>query len=373
MGRADFFHPRLGRRLAQQCSFSVLFLGGIAPAIAQSSAPVAQAERDPKAEAAEFLRRGVDDYKKRDFEGARANFARAWALARHPAIAANLADVETRLGRWREAAEHWSFYLKNAPPERDRSDGEAGLLECRKHVAQLEVSAEAKAIVSVDGEVLGDAPLPAEIWLNPGRHTVEARFPGGSVVSQQVALSAGDAKRVSLARAAETNTPTAPGSALAPHSASTHPTAVSRQEQASASARTPVLIGEALLTVAAAGVGVGYGLKAQSDSSDAKSLSRRVTSQVVASGQEVLLRNESACASALSEVAADCAALRSKVESARSARSTATVAFIAAGVLGAGTLATYLLWPRPKSSSTSIVVVPWHSAGTSWVLVEGSF
>jgi len=73
-------------------------------------------------------------------------------------------------------------------------------------------------------------------------------------------------------------------------------------------------------------------------------------------------------------IADDCAALRAKVDTARSARSTAYVSFGAAGVLAAGTLITYLVWPGSRSSSAAWTLGPWRrKGGGSGVTIEGTF
>ncbi|MFZ5896844.1 MAG: hypothetical protein ACOY0T_37655 [Myxococcota bacterium] len=363
----DFLRLRSRPREVLQRAAFVAFLALASQVGAQPDAPNHNASRDAKAEATEHMRRGVEAYDKSDFESARVSFARAWAVTQHPAIAANLADVETRLGRYREGAEHWSFYLKNAPRNRDRSDGEEGLAECRKHVARLEISAEPKAVVSLDGQVVGEAPSLDELWVEPGAHLLEARLPGGNVASQRVVVSAGDTQQVALVPAAGK---AASSGALAP--AQAEPSAPARVQpqpvDANTSARTPVLVGGAAFTAVVLGVGVVFGLKAKSASDDAVSLSKKIGEAV--GGHD---GDTGACKSPSASVATGCATLGAKVDTARSARTTAKVAFIASGVLGVGTLAAYLLWPRSTSSSTALSFGPWHSSGVSGVIAEGSF
>jgi hypothetical protein len=350
----------------QRAAF-VAFLSVASQVGAQPDTPNSNVSRDVKTEATEYMRRGVEAYKKGEFESARVSFARAWSLAKHPAIAANLADVETRLGHFREGAEHWSFYLKNAPTDRDRSDGEEGLAECRKHVARLEISASGHAVVSLDGQVVGEAPLPAELWVEPGEHFLAARSPEGSVASQRLVVTAGDTQQVALVLVAANSTSSG---ALAPtHSEpSTSARAQASPVEPSTSARTPVLVGGAAFTAVVLGVGVVFALRAKGASDDAVSLSKKIEEAV--GGQD---GDTGACKSPTASVATDCARLGTKVDTARSARTTANVAFIASGVLGVGTLAAYLLWPTSTSSSASLSIGPWHSSGISGVIAQGSF
>jgi hypothetical protein len=342
------------------------------PAVAQTNASSRTTQEDSRASATALMRRGVAEYKRRAFEAARSSFARAWDLEQHPAIAANLADVELRLSLYRDAAEHWSFYLRNAPPERDRTEAVSALERCRKHVAELSVAAEEKAVVSLDGRTLGEAPLPAALWVDPGPHLVEARTVSGRLATQQVTVLAGEVKHIELVPMA---TPSADAQSFEqPEASRTGAIPVAQAnakaivpEKSATSARVPVLVGGIALTAVALGVGVAYGLKAESASDDAASLTAKITEEAIAHGQEGLAESASACSVDHTAIAADCKELGVKVDSARGARSTATVAFVAAGILGAATVAAYLLWPRSDASSAASVgridVVPWNERG----------
>ena len=64
----------------------------------------------------QLLRQGYNALKRDDLDGARAAFATAWAHRQHVVVALSLAEVETRLGRFVDAAEHWQYLLTNLPP-----------------------------------------------------------------------------------------------------------------------------------------------------------------------------------------------------------------------------------------------------------------
>jgi tetratricopeptide (TPR) repeat protein len=89
-----------------------------------------------------WMNRGGEAYGQQRWEEARDAYRAAWELRPHFAVAANLADVELRLGAYREAAEHLRFFLANLPPEREvlRADGEKRLAECRAHLATVRVA-----------------------------------------------------------------------------------------------------------------------------------------------------------------------------------------------------------------------------------------
>jgi hypothetical protein len=83
-------------------------------------------------------------------------------------------------------------------------------------------------------------------------------------------------------------------------------------------------------------MGTVFALRAASAADEASRLRQRV-------------RAPADCQAAL---AADCAALESSVERENTSRSIANVAFAAGAIIGAGTLATWLVWPSSSSRAT---------------------
>src|ERR1700742_4017684 len=122
---------------------------GPSPALGQISSPEPGNAGDRDASSTddaaikELMRTGIGEYRKNHLEAARTAFASAWELRHHTAIAASLADVEMKLGRFRDAAEHWQYYLASSPP--DRAEAEAQLAECSKHVGRIDVTVEPAA------------------------------------------------------------------------------------------------------------------------------------------------------------------------------------------------------------------------------------
>ena len=146
-------------------------------ALAVDPAPRADTGESETARAAsDLMRAGMNEYRKGNFVQARTSFLRVWELKRHPAVAASLGDVEMKLSLYRDAATHWSFYLANLPPGRDRSEADAALAECRRHVASIRVQVDQSgADVSLDGQALDKSPIDVEVWLEPGPHTLSAQ------------------------------------------------------------------------------------------------------------------------------------------------------------------------------------------------------
>src|SRR4051812_13044301 len=119
---------RIPGRLRHRAGPFMLFLAvaGAFPARAtaqtlDSAEPATPPDADTKATVKELMHTGVAAYRKKDFEAARTAFAKAWKLKPHSDIAAALADVEMKLGRYRDAAGHWDYYLNYHPPDLDEA------------------------------------------------------------------------------------------------------------------------------------------------------------------------------------------------------------------------------------------------------------
>jgi hypothetical protein len=133
---------------------------------------------------------------------AHANLLAAWSLKKHHQIAGNLGAAEMQLGRYREAAEHLAYYLREAPAakQKERQSAQALLSEARKHIGALTIKVEpAGAEVLVDGAAVGRAPLSGEMFVDPGKRTIEARLEGFKTARATVEVAAGSSREVPLA------------------------------------------------------------------------------------------------------------------------------------------------------------------------------
>jgi tetratricopeptide (TPR) repeat protein len=168
--------------------------------------PRARADDDATATAAarERFREGVAYFDQKQYEKARAAFVQAYALKKHPAVLLNLAQSELRSNHERDAAKHFSAYLREAedasPAEREAA--QAGLAAAKAEVGEIEISGETGGEVLLNGESEGTLPLPGSLYVDPGTHTIELRK-GDRSVTQSVTVNAGESKEANLALAAE--------------------------------------------------------------------------------------------------------------------------------------------------------------------------
>ncbi|WP_437713283.1 hypothetical protein WMF45_46395 [Sorangium sp. So ce448] len=163
------------------------------------------APRDDGARAADSYRKGVEAAKARRWLDAHAAYLEAWRLEQHFQIAANLARAELKLGKHRDAAEHISFFLREAEgvSELDRTLARQMLDEARAKIATLTlVVSRPGATVLIDGVPVGTSPLEGELYVEPGERRIEARLQGESPVQSSVALAPGASQQVALRFAA---------------------------------------------------------------------------------------------------------------------------------------------------------------------------
>src|SRR5262249_47545609 len=133
---------------------------------------------------------------------ARDLYDKAWRLKKTHDIAANLAYVELKLGRFRDAAEHLAFAVKSWPPTGKadkRAYAVADLQNAKREVGTLTIHVTVpRTDVLVDGKLVGQAPIDDDVFVEPGSHTVEAKHAGYSDAKQIVQAAKGSAQTVTL-------------------------------------------------------------------------------------------------------------------------------------------------------------------------------
>jgi tetratricopeptide (TPR) repeat protein len=320
--------------------------------------------------ASELMNQGVAQYSKGNLEGARQAFLEAFALAPHHTIASNLAEVEIKLGRYRDASEHLNYVLRSLPPNAadERESAEKDLGRCRERVGVVRVAVSVPgAAVTLDGKELGKAPLETELWLDPGEYVVEARHTGYQPVSERVVAKAGEAREVKLALGE------LPASGLTAPPPERHDEV---KVDSGMEPKTMVLIGGGVLTVAAAAVGTIFLVKSSAASDDAEAALAQIANE-----EPELAKENRACLLEPNERPTACATLTEAQDDERIFKYVAIGGFITAGALAVGTVATYLLWPDEKTKSARgvrtprhrLTVVPWLDREARGVTAEFSF
>jgi hypothetical protein len=306
-------------------------------------AGTARADDDAFSDTArELFQKGMKAYDQQKWEQCRAALLAAFAIKRHSQIAGNLAECELHVGAYRDAAEHAWFFAHtlrpDAAPER-RAMAETALRETQKRVGAVVITVDVDdADVLVDGKSAGKTPLGAPVFVEPGRHTIEALHTGDPGASATVDAGAGETREVALSvKKKETRPPPPP------------PVVVVQRRPL-----WPVIAGGSV-TLVALGVGAGLTVAANHKTSDANAALAMLTAPP---GANVCQMYTSACATINTERQAHDALAKGTIG-----------AFVGAGAIGVATLG-YALAALKGSPRTSVIpVLGAHDAGVSIVRV----
>jgi hypothetical protein len=129
-------------------------------------------------------------------------FVAAWAIKKHPSIAGNLADCEVKLGKYRDAAEHFRYIVADTSGDAkpaDKRRAQERLDEVLKRIGVITLTAVPSGTeLTLDGASLGKAPLPDSVFVDSGQHTLEGRAEGYLPSRVTFDVAAGTAKAMQL-------------------------------------------------------------------------------------------------------------------------------------------------------------------------------
>ena len=258
---------------------------------------------------------GTELYEQSQWAQAEARFQAAWEIRRTFDIAANLGDCELYIGQTREAAEHIAYALANFPLSGKpalRERLKARFEEARRPLAIAQVSVNVSgASVRVDGRGVGSAPLAGEVFLEPGRHRIEAQLRGYRTAAQTLDVKVGDALDVILT--------------------------LDEAEPPRGEPNVALVVGGAALAVAGLSLGVTSVVLSNRANREAAALNTTVRSQGGLNACNVGFES-------------DCATMEDHYRASGSFRNVAITGFVIGGVAAIGTL-TYALVPHAPPAS----------------------
>lgn len=283
-----------------------------------------------------------------------ASFLTAWRLKQHYQIAANLGRAELELRKYRDAAEHLTYFLREASDVHadEREAAQAMLDEARANVGALTIIVDrAGAEVLIDGVAVGKAPLAHEIFVDPGQRAIAAKLGGFDDDQRLLNVAAGSSPRILLMP-----TPAA-GAGSSPADSKSAPTPApmlsSSDAQSAGTARTTIIATGITGAAVATGLGVVSVVIASANGSDAQAILDSCRGRVCETHGAPAEHNE---------LASDKATFQN----------VAVWSFIGAGALGASTIIYALVTSSPKStSSLTASVLP--TSGGGGVLVTASW
>jgi tetratricopeptide (TPR) repeat protein len=213
------------------------------------AAPDEPSERSIE-EARSRFQKGVQLYREGSFEGALAEFRRAYQLAPSYRILFNVGQVQFELHDYVEALKAFRQYLAEGgdeiPADR-RTQVEADIQKLEGRVAYLDVTTNVEgAQITVDEVPVGISPLRGAVIVNSGPRRVAISKAGRPTTARNVTVAGGD--RVKIALDMTDAAPRQAGDATAKRQAV-------RVEAASEPNRTGVWIGVVTTGVFAVGAG----------------------------------------------------------------------------------------------------------------------
>jgi len=301
--------------------------------------------------ARELYNEGRDLYARREWAKAHASFLAAWSLKEHWQIGGMLGHCEIELGRYRDAAAHLAFSVRMGAGS--ASDEEMDRLRkaldvARAHVGAIDIQADPSgAEVLVDGKPVGVAPLADPVFVDPGKHVLQARMGNQASLDVTVEMAAGSTREISLRADGKGGEP-------APRP---KPETPATPQETTGRSMVPAIVGGAV-TLIGLGAGIGFTLSANGKASDRDH-------------ELDALGGASACGAGTS-FPSECKNIKELDDAADRRKTYGTIGFVVAGVAAAGTAA-YLLWPTASDSSSSARVVPAVDATGGGVSVVGRF
>ncbi len=272
--------------------------------------------------------------------------------------AAGLGQVELHLARYRDAAEHLEFSLRNYPATGDPEGRELvmrGFAEARSHVVTLTLEAQiAGAALLVDGERLATLPVEHDLFVDPGQHRTSFAKAGFESDEKEQYFAAGSQHtlRVELRPlpADDSGTAGVSSGAAAPDPGI---------------GPTIVTVG-GLATLVGLGLGAGFHFGAQAAADDADALRARL--------------RETGVACEAGEFQPGCENLERTLERSSDRQTASTVAFVGAAGTAVVTLVAYTIAvladdtePAAKPEASALAWSHCFGVGSAWTGVTGRF
>jgi hypothetical protein len=279
-----------------------------------------------------------------------------WSKAKTYDVAASLSEAEFALGHAAASAQYMDYALRTVTPNESATtvaNMKTALEKIRPKVGAVKLTvSESDPQVSVDDTPVEYDPN-VEIFLEPGKHTLEAAV-GDRKVSKTVVAVASETQSVEL------ELPKPPSATPPPPPvAETLPVAPAKVATADSGPqpRTIALLVGGGLAVVGAGMGLGFGAASNSSESDVKDYRAKLGSSGCQGG---------------ASASPDCAALSNAVDSQRRSTHIANIGYGIAAV-GLVTVGVALLWPRSgqtENGQASRLELRWAGNGLS---LGGSF
>lgn len=282
-----------------------------------------------------LYQQGKDAIKAQRWVDARTKLLDAWTIRPSYDVALSLSQAEFNLEAFAESAQYLAYYFRNVSAkenEKNLANAKQAFEAAKAKVSSVQLTAPKGADVSIDGKVVGIAPLEDGVFVKPGKRVFEAQQ-GALKSAVELQALAGKEQFVTLSFSEATPTavqdlPVASG--LSGPGPTIEPLPTSRS---SARSLVPVVLGAAT-TLVATGLGVGFRLASNSSHEELLTLREGNGSNGCTDG---------------TAVGSECVAQQVASDTTDTRRNISTTAFVLAGVAAVGT-AVYWFWPRTDTS-----------------------
>lgn len=327
-------------------SLCLAALVSVTPARAQS--PGAPAATSPDAEVKRLYKQGVEALKLKQWDKAIEALLQAFQRNPLPQIAANLGHAEFMAGKYKDAVEHLSLYLREGKDisEEDRQTMQREIAESQAKLGMVTIRVDVDgADLLVDSQKVGVSPLEKPALVEPGSRTFEAKKEGLPSARQVVEVAAGTTPVVELKLA--------PVQAPSPSGADPHQDEERWRMWATAGG----------LGLSAVGLGVGIGLTVAANAKRAEAVTQHDQLIGQTPGGKIICGNN-----AWMQNGEACNTLKDTLNAVDRMTVGAITAYTLGEVAAVGT-AVLLLWPKEHRKSTGVLVTPTLGG----VVMVGSF
>jgi hypothetical protein len=238
---------------------------------AQTTMAQAQGTEDvDSARAAVRFQRAVELYREGSYEGALAEFTRAYQISPSYLVLYNIAQAQYALhdfvGAYKSLMQYISEGSGQIPADR-RIQVDEMTAKLVGRIAHLQITTNVSgADIRIDDVGAGTSPLPGPVAVNVGTHKVSAARVGSPEAVRMVSVAGKEIVKVDL----QINLPTVASAKLASSTVSPSASLTATPQAQSASSRTGLIV--SLSTTAALAVGTGvcgyFALRAQKDLDD---------------------------------------------------------------------------------------------------------
>lgn len=287
-------------------------------------------------DADDLFAKGNAAFEVEKYEEALTSYQAAWKLAKSYELAAIMGQAEMRLGKYRDAAEHFAYSLEHFAADGDaelKKNTETSLVEVKKELATVRLKTTTPDVtITVDGAPLPAASLGKDLFLAQGSHVFEASAPGHRSTRRTMEVKGGEDESIFMNLTPGED----PGTKRSP---------------------IPAYV---LAGVGVAGIAVGAALVATAEGKK---------------GEALKLHDEIGSAAQCQLQSVKCKALREATAATDALGNGGVAAFVFGGLAGAAAGAYFLLPARKPAAGggARAAVVPVFGPGTAGLVVNGAF